>query len=42
MEKPYGFMLKWYIVNDSFYYASENIKQIDDTPNRVVWENVGP
>ena len=27
-----------YIVYESFYYSSEYIKQIDDTPGVVVWD----
>jgi hypothetical protein len=32
-------MVDGYIVYDSFYYASEYIKQIDDTPGAVVWDD---
>jgi hypothetical protein len=39
MENPKGSMAKGYIVYESFYYASEHIKQIDDTPGEVVWED---
>jgi len=28
-----------YIVYESFYYASEYINQIDDTPRVVVWDD---
>ena len=38
MEKPKGLMVEAYIVYESFYYSSEYIKQIDDTPGEVVWE----
>ena len=32
-------MLERYIVYESFYYASEYIKQIYDTLGEVVWED---
>ena len=38
MAKPKDSMAKWYIVYESFYYASEYIKQIVDTKGEVVWE----
>jgi hypothetical protein len=38
-EKPEGSMAKGYIPYESFYYASEYIKQIDNTPGVVIWEN---
>ena len=34
-----GSMAKGYIVYESFYYASEYIKQIDNTPGGVVWDD---
>ena len=39
MEKLEGSMEKGYIVYALFYYASEYIKKIDDTPTTVVWED---
>jgi len=36
-EKPKGPMTERYIVYESFYYTSEYIEQIHDTPGRVVW-----
>ena len=39
MEKPEGSMEEWYILYESFYYASEYIKQIDNTPGVVIWNN---
>ena len=38
MIKPEGSMAEGYIVYESFYYSSEYIKKIDDTPRAVVWE----
>ena len=38
MEKTKGSMEVGYTVYKSFYYANEHIKQIDDTPGEVVWE----
>jgi hypothetical protein len=35
-EKHEGFMAEGYIVYESFYYACEYIKQIDDTTWEVV------
>jgi hypothetical protein len=32
-------MAEGYIVYESFYYASEYIKQIDDTTGAVVWDD---
>jgi hypothetical protein len=32
-------MVEGYIVYESFYYASEYIKQIDDTLGGVVWDD---
>ena len=37
-EKPEGSMVEGYISYQSFYYASEYIKQNHDTPGEVVWE----
>jgi hypothetical protein len=37
--KTKGSMVEGYIVYESFYYASEYIKQIDDTPGGVVWDD---
>jgi hypothetical protein len=31
-------MVDGYIVYESFYYSSEYIKKIDDTPGVVVWD----
>ena len=33
-----GSMVERYISYESFYYASEYIKKIDDTPRAVVWK----
>jgi hypothetical protein len=38
-EKPMGSMVEGYIVYESFYYASEYIKKIDDTKGTVVWDD---
>ena len=38
MAKPEGSTVEGYIVYKSFYYASEHIKHIDDTPGAMVWE----
>jgi hypothetical protein len=35
-EKPEGSIVEGYIVYESFYYASEYLKKIDDTPSVVV------
>ena len=32
-------MAEGYISYESFYYASEYIKQIDNTPGSVIWDN---
>ena len=32
-------MADGYIVYESFYYESEYIKQIDDTPRVVIWDD---
>ena len=36
MEKPEGSMVEWYIVYESFYYASEYIKKIDGIIGEMV------
>lgn len=38
MEKLVGSTVEGFIVYDSFYYASEYIKKIYDTPGAIVWE----
>jgi hypothetical protein len=38
-EKPKGSMEEGYISYESFYYASEYIKQIKNTPGVVIWDN---
>ena len=38
-ENPEGSMAKGYIVYESFYYVSEYIKQINDTPGIVIWDD---
>ena len=38
MAKPKGSKAEGYIVYELVYYASEYIKQIDDTLGAVVWE----
>ena len=38
MENPEGSKVKGYVVYESFYYAKNYIKQIDDTSGVVVWE----
>ena len=38
MENLEGSMAEEYIVYEPFYYASEYIKQIDDTTKVVVWK----
>ena len=32
-------MVEGFIAYDSFYYTSEYIKQIDDTPGTVIWDD---
>ena len=32
-------MVEGFIAYDSFYYTSEHIKQFDDTPGGVVWDD---
>ena len=38
-EKAEGSMEKGYIPYESFYYSSEYINQIDNTPGVVIWDN---
>ena len=38
-EKPEGYKAEGYISYESFYYASEYIKQIDNRPGAVIWDN---
>jgi hypothetical protein len=38
-EKTEGSMEEKYISYESFYYASEYIKHIDNTPGVVIWED---
>ena len=38
MEKPEGYTVEGYFLDDSLYYASEYIKKINDTQGVVVWE----
>ena len=38
-EKPEGSMAEGYISYESFYYASEYIKQIDNRPGAVIWDD---
>ena len=37
--KPEGYMAEGYISYESLYYASEYMKQIDNTPNAVIWDD---
>ena len=37
--KPEGFMVEEYISYESFYYANEYIKQIDNTPGVMIWDD---
>ena len=39
MAKLEGSMVEGYIVYESFYYASEYIKKIDETSGIVIWED---
>jgi hypothetical protein len=39
MEKLEGSMKEGYIVYESFYYASEYIKKIDNTTEAFVWDD---
>ena len=38
-EKPKGSMVEGYISYESFYYSSEYIKQIDNKPAVVIWDD---
>ena len=38
-EKPEGSMAGGYISYESFYYASEYIKQIENRPCAVIWDD---
>jgi hypothetical protein len=38
-EKPEGSMAEGYISYESFYYANEYIKQINTTPDVVIWDD---
>ena len=38
-EKPEGYMAEGYISYEPFYYASEYIKQIENTPGVVIWDD---
>ena len=38
-DKPEGSMAEWYISYESFYYASEYIKQIKNIPGTVIWDD---
>ena len=37
--KPEGYMTEGYISYESFYYASEYIKHIDNTASVVIWDD---
>ena len=37
--KPKGSMVEEYISYESFYYASEYIKQINNRPGAVIWND---
>ena len=37
--KPEGSMAEGYISYEYFYYASEYIKQIDNIPSVVIWDD---
>jgi hypothetical protein len=37
-EKPEGSMEEGYISYEYFYYASEYIKKIDNTPGATIWD----
>ena len=39
MEKPKRSMTEGYISYESFYYASEHINQIDNTPSAMIWDD---
>ena len=38
-EKPEGSMAEGYILYESFYYAIDYIKQIDNRPGAVIWDD---
>ena len=38
-EKLEGSMVEGYILYESFYYASEYIKQINNRPSAVIWDD---
>ena len=38
-EKPKGSMAEGYISYESFYYANEYIKQINNIPSAVIWDD---
>ena len=38
-EKPKGSMAEGYIVYESFYYVSEYNKQINHTPDTMIWDD---
>jgi hypothetical protein len=38
-EKPEGYIEKGYISYESFYYTSEYIKKIKNTPGVVIWDD---
>ena len=38
-EKPEGSIAEGYISYDSFYYANEYIKQIDNALGTVIWDD---
>ena len=39
MEKSKWSTVKGYIIYETFYYALEYIKKINDTPSTVVWDD---
>ena len=38
-EKPKGYMAEGYISYESFYYSSEYIKEIENRPCVVIWDD---
>ena len=38
-EKPEASMVEGYISYESFYYSNEYIKQIDNRPGAVIWDD---
>ena len=38
-EKPEGSMAEGYLSYESFYHASEYIKQINNIPGAVIWDD---